>query len=460
MNALALQVQRYPDLAFDALQTGSLDERDAAFAHALYDTVIRRWITIRQVLRSQLKPAWDDVHPAARASLMCGAAQLLFMDTVPAHAAVNESVNWADAEVGGRTGGLVNAILRSVGRLMEVEPTDGEAVDDAETPAIPDASPAPLSQRVVIDAWDDRRDAIPLSSGQAVHLVAPIWPEDPLERLAIATSVPVHLLHSWAKHMPMTEVRRMALHCLVEPPVILNTAHARGPLPADGLEPHEAPGHHVMTAPSGGALRELLRARNDLWVQDPASSLAVESVVDLKPALVIDACAGLGTKTRQLAATFPEAQIIATDIDRVRHRGLVKTFKEHERVSVIPYGALADHAGQADLVLIDAPCSNTGVLARRLEARYRWSAARTDELVSMQRQILADAVRLLKPGKREGGLLYSTCSLDPRENEDLAAWARKWHGFDTAREHRRSPAGVPGDPRTRYTDGSYAILLV
>lgn len=458
MSAVATQIRRYPDLSFDALQTEGLEERDAAFAHALYDKIIRRWITLRQLVRFELKPEWDDVHPAARSALLCGAAQLLFMDSVPAHAAVNESVNWADAAVGGRTGALVNAILRGVGRMLEIPPPPPAEGEVPPVESVP-AQPAPLSNRHVIPSWDDRRDAIPLADGSALQLATEVWPKDPMERLAIATSLPLPLLHSWAKHTALRDVRRLALHGLLEPPVILNTTHAAAPLP-DTLTPHEAPGHHVMLNPSGGALSALLQSRRDIWVQDPASSLAIESVVDLKPQLIIDACAGLGTKTRQLAATFPDARIVATDIDRVRYKGLVRTFKGHERVDVVSYERLTDFAAKADLILIDAPCSNTGVLARRLEARYRFSEERTNELTGMQRQIIADAVRLLKPGKRSGGILYSTCSLDPKENEEIAAWARKWHGYDTGREHRRSPAGLPGDPATRYTDGSYAILLV
>ncbi len=459
MHAISQQIPRYPDLQLDSLDTNGLGDRDAAFAHALYDVVIRRWITLRQLVRSQLKPEWNDIHPDARSALLCGTAQLLFMHSVPAHAAVNESVNWADAAVGGRTGALVNAILRSITRLFvepEREPVSVETDGDEPSPGADDKAFPTGPTRVLLPAWEDRRDAIPFEDGVALLLKEPIWPEDPMERLAIAVSLPLPLLHTWAKHMPMREVRRIAMHCLVEPPVIINTTHAQSELP-DGLTPHDAPGHHVMTNPSGGALSALLRERRDIWVQDPASSLAVESVVDLKPKMVIDACAGLGTKTRQLAATFPDATIIATDIDRVRHRGLSETFANHERVTVVPYDTLTDFASQGDLILLDAPCSNTGVLARRLEARYRGSAQRTDELVSLQRQIIADAVRLVRRGS--GGLLYSTCSLDPTENEDVSAWARKWHGFDTDREHRRSPAGLPGDPPTRYTDGSFAVLL-
>jgi 16S rRNA (cytosine967-C5)-methyltransferase len=77
---------------------------------------------------------------------------------------------------------------------------------------------------------------------------------------------------------------------------------------------------------------------------------------------------------------------------------------------------------------------------------------------AVQRQIIADSVRLLKPGGG-GRLLYSTCSLDPAENREQAAWACRWHGFRIGREHDRLPEGLPGDPAEKYSDGSYAVLL-
>jgi len=137
---------------------------------------------------------------------------------------------------------------------------------------------------------------------------------------------------------------------------------------------------------------------------------------------------------------------------------------------VIPYASLMEHAGEADLVLLDVPCSNTGVLARRIEAKYRVSRKRTDELTGLQRQIIANAIPLLREstsrsedeadGASGGGkLLYSTCSLDSRENEQIAEWAQKWHRFQSAREHRRAPEGLPGSDPVKYSDGSYAVLL-
>src|SRR6185503_11286306 len=120
-----------------------------------------------------------------------------------------------------------------------------------------------------------------------------------------------------------------------------------------------------------------------------------------------------GTKTRQLAQAHPAAEIIATDIDRERLRTLKETFADHDRVRVIDHDRLMGYAGRADLVVVDVPCSNTGVLARRVEAKYRFSRESLKGLVDIQRQIIADSLRLLEP--KSGRLLYATCSIDPAE---------------------------------------------
>lgn len=435
-RAVAAQCKAWPDLAIDALPDDVLDRLsplDAAFAHAIYDAVIRRWLTLRHLLSGAVNMPWEQVEPRTASALLCGAAQCFFMDRVPFHAAVNESVNWVKSVAGHRAGGMVNAVLRRVLSLLN----EG---DVAHRPQ-----------------WTDLADELPLDDGRALALTQAILPDDPLERLAIATSHPLELLRVLSRGMALRDVRRVALHGLMRPPVILNTSHATPPLPASCV-PHTAPGHHVFTG-SYEELRRVLADRNDLWVQDPASSLAVMSVSDLKPSVVVDACAGLGTKTRQLAAAFPDAQIIATDVDLPRREALARVFEGHPRVRVVDHKSLIDWAGKADLVLLDVPCSNTGVLARRVEARYRFTAARTGELVGAQRQIVADSLRLLKLGRERGAILYSTCSLDPVENEEQAKWAVRWHSFSVTRENRRTPEGVPGDPAEKYSDGSYAVLL-
>lgn len=429
MTALTKQVNSYPSLGLGLLDVGGLDERDAAFAHALYEAVMRRWLTLSYLIDRLLSRPGDPPPPKAMAALMAGAAQILLLDRVPVHSAVDTSVEWVKSAGGLGASRLVNAVLREVSELI------------------------PETGKERRPAYEDKLDEIPMGDGTALGLSRIVMPTDPMSRLAAATSTPIDLLRSWSKSFSMRDARRLALHGLVNPPTILNTGHATGPLPAECV-PHSSPGHHVWMG-THAALGALLRDRRDIWAQDPASSLAVSAAADLKPSLIVDACAGMGTKTRQLAASFPEARIVAADVDLVRVRALKKAV-DAERVEVVEYQRLIDFAGQADLVLLDVPCSNTGVLARRVEARYRFDRAHLDGLAGAQRQIIADSMRLLKRG---GYVLYSTCSLEPAENQEQVKWTSRWHALRLVREHVKMPEGQPGESAERYCDGAYAAVM-
>jgi 16S rRNA (cytosine967-C5)-methyltransferase len=427
--ALAEHAARFPDLVPFALETDHLDARDAAFAHAIYDAVLRRWVTMTYLLDIALKQPMRTLQPALQGVLLSGAAQLLLLDRVPVHAALNESVELAKALVSRGAGGLVNAVLRRVAQMRAAERDP--------------------------QGWNDRRDRLPQSDGASVPLSDQLLPAEQFERLVVATSHSDWLLNRWtAEHGD--HLRSLALHSLSQPPVILNTHYAQASLPP-ALGDHQQPGSHVYSG-SHADLRSLLQSRDDLWVQDPASSLAIAAAAHLTPKLVVDACAGQGTKTRQLAAAFPEAEVIATDIDESRFRILEGTYRGHPRVRVVPHSSLREFAGRADLVLLDVPCGNSGVLARRPEAKYRASNSQLKRLTAIQRQIIADSIPLLRSAPR-GKILYSTCSIDTQENQDMVAWAVKWHRFSVEHELLTLPSGLPGECASAYSDGSFSALL-
>lgn len=434
---LGEQARRFPDLSLVPLATDGLADRDAALAHGIYDAAIRRWHTLGYLLDRVLTQPLRLLEPALQGVLLGGAAQLLLMDRIPAHAAIDESVELAKRLVRPGAGGLANAVLRKVA-LMRAESPDGEP---------PVMSP---------------RDRLPLSDGRWLRLSGPLLPEREPERTAVSTSHPDWLMRRWGVRFSSAGVLDLALHSLASPPVILNTAHAAGPLPAS-LVPHSLPGHHIF-AGDRAELLSLLGSRADIWVQDPASTRAVAGAAHLTPSLVIDACAGQGTKTRQLAATFPEARIVATDADPQRLRTLAKVFGEGSggRVEVVrPADLLPRFAGKADLVLLDVPCSNTGVLARRVEAKYRCDEQQLTRLVEIQRQIIDSTVPLLSApgGQRRGRILYSTCSIDDEENGQQVAWAVRTFQLRVERSHAELPAGRPGGDPATYHDGSYSALL-
>lgn len=432
-SLLVRHARRDPDLHPAEIDDTGLAPRDAALAHAIADQAVRRWGTIEYLLSRRLKRSFSAHAPEVRAALLAGAAQLLFFDRLPGYAVVNEAVGFTRERAGRKSAGLVNAVLRRFSEII--------AHDEDGRPA----------RR---EHWTGRRDELPLADGGARALTEDALPEDELERLAVATGLPSALLGRLSQHRAIDEVRRCALHSIANPPVILNTAHASAPLPEDDLEPHSIPGHHVFTG-SAAALATLLRSRADLWAQDPASSAAVPLAVGVNPSVVIDACAGRGTKTRQLRAFFPDARILATDRNDDRRHDLSLVFADDPAVSVIAPEGLLDETGAADLILLDVPCSNCGVLGRRPEARRRWSDRTVRSLADTQRQILADSIRLLAPG---GAILYTTCSVDPRENEDQLAWLEHWHRLRAVRSEARWPSGGPGAPASASHDGGFAAL--
>lgn len=469
--AIARQCKRFPEFDLQAMESilrsdeasgapapgvGGLSGLDRAFAHAIHDAVIARWLTLEFLISLYCARPLSQVEPRVRAAMHGGAAQLVFMDRVPAHAAINHAVEWAKAVANPGAAGLVNAVLRRVARLVARDEPSEES-------------------RVRRGSYTDRRDELPIMVGgtglggaslESNVLVAQILPEDPVDRLCIATSHPKALVEPWLKGYSMREVRRRCLHTLLDPPIVVNVTSACAPLPVC-LSPHDVPGHAVFRG-SRTELVAMLEERSDLWVQDAASSNAVASIAHLRPSLILDLCAGQGTKTRQLAATFPNAQIVATDIDAGRFEVLQRTFagsaNSGGQVRIVDHPRIRDDfAAKADLILLDVPCSNTGVLARRPEARYRFGAKSVDSLANAQRQIIADAIPLLAERPR-GRILYSTCSLERQENQDQAAWAAKWHGFKPTHESQTLPGGVAGDPPmpsppTAYRDGAYSVLL-
>ncbi len=426
---LSAYAMRYPDLLPKDIRTGDLDVRDASLAHMIVEQSVRRWRTIEFVLEQVSNHKSHELEPRMRAVLLGGAAQLLLLDRVPPHAVLDESVSWAKQYIRPGAGGMVNAILRKVARAR------GETFD---TP------------------WEHHLDSIPLGEGGMLKLNGIELPEHGRRRLGIACSLPDALLARWEELYE--DPTPSAMHTLCNAPTILNVTHHSGDLPdIDGLTSHDAKGHCVF---GGGraSLISLLEEHLDMWVQDPASSSTLASNVnDPSPEVIIDLCAGQGTKTRQLRAIYPDASIIACDIEPQRLGTLRATFQEDEGTEVRHVSELgADFAHCADLVLADVPCTNTGVLARRLEARYRPIDKQVQRLVQTQREILSHARELLKAS---GTLIYATCSLEVDENENNTKWACEELGFELMQLQRIEPAGQPGGELSGYQDASFAAML-
>lgn len=214
-------------------------------------------------------------------------------------------------------------------------------------------------------------------------------------------------------------------------------------------------------------------------VQDEGSQVAALLAGAGARMQVADLCAGAGGKTLAMAAQMQNTgQIYAYDADAVRFRPIFERMKRAgaRNIQTLPPGhgeSLKELAGRMDLVLIDAPCSGTGVWRRRPDAKWRLTPGQIEDRLATQRQLLDEAAPLLKAG---GVLAYVTCSILPEENDaqveallkrnpsfspfDTAARAEKALSCPLSSNGQLSQLGVLLTPRQHATDGFYVALLL
>ncbi len=458
MNMLSRQAAVYPNLLLDDLETRELSDRDAAFAHAIYDACIKRWLTLACLIAQYTPRPLEENEPPVQAALLAGAAQMVFLEKVPAHAAINASVEWAKAAKSVSVGGFINAVLRKVASLV---------FDPASL------VPPNLPERTLRPEWINRADEIPLDSGGGLQLRAAVLPRDPLERLAASTGHPIDLVRHWTQALGRDEAAALCHHNVTSAPIYVCTGYATAPVPTDGMLPHASGLSHAYVGPVP-QLSALLRERNDIWVQDAGSSHPVALLTatlvargglsvlttDGQPPLFIDLCAGQGTKTRQLAAALAKAglqsRIIAADPAPHRAATLATVVKAIGASSWSVSDVHGKLGGTGAAVLLDVPCTNTGVLARRAEARYRCDESHLQRLIDTQRDIITRGVRLMMSG---GYLCYCTCSVEPSENEGQTRWIEQTFGLTLLAMHRWMPTGLPGEPPTTYSDASFCAVF-
>jgi 16S rRNA (cytosine967-C5)-methyltransferase len=177
---------------------------------------------------------------------------------------------------------------------------------------------------------------------------------------------------------------------------------------------------HDQREPADGALFEPLSEGGGISLDDGSRLVAELTAASVeRPARIWDACAAPGGKTMVLAQRLPQAEVLATDVSSRRLESMRRRFEREipgRRVEALAADAtrLPESEGGFDLILCDVPCSGTGTLGRNPEIRHRLQAADLERQAQRQREILLAAAARVKPG---GRLVYSTCSLEPEENE-------------------------------------------
>ena len=411
------------DLALQRALTG-LPETDRRLAHELAAGTLRHRSTLDAALAPHLSEGLGGVRSDLLDLLRLGAYQLLLLERVPGHAAVDTAVTLGRRIAGARVGGFVNAVLRKV---AEQARTPGAGQQPSIDSSLPDA-----------------------------------------DSLALRYSHPEWLVDRWVTRFGAEDTERLLMANNVRPPLVVQPAHwsldalttsfdLQGitwrPAPfgagvvVEGRRPQELPGF----------------AAGACFVQDPAQALVVEFLDLPENASLFDACGAPGGKA---IAFSQRAQFVAAgDLRPPRARRLRENLV---RAGTGPSAVLVADASTPPVrpfqaVLLDAPCLGTGTFARHPDARWRVTEEALATLAREGGRLLRALAEVVLPG---GLLFFATCSLEPEENEvqieSFLAADRRFRRESSS----HFPAGLvtpAGDlqllPHRHGTDGAYAARL-
>jgi 16S rRNA (cytosine967-C5)-methyltransferase len=376
----------YADRALAAEATrAALDPRERAFATQLAYGAIQRRRTLDHVIATCAGRPLERLDPPVRDALRLGVLQLLFLDGVAPHAAVDQSVELAKAG-GGPGFKLVNAVLRRVGR-------DGPAL----LAALDDATPRDAGLRHSVPDW-----------------LAELWwdalgPDDARGLLAVVNE-------------PAESALRVNT-LVAEPDAVRIELAERGiatqlaPDAVDGLALPEG----LMLASAFDPSTDPLWDAGALVAQSRAAMSAARLLDPPRGSRVLDLCAAPGGKTTHLAALVGQGGEVVAVERNPRRAAALRRAVERLRAESIVRVATADAAelrtdGPFDAVLVDPPCSGLGTLQGRPDLRWRVQPTAIAQLAELQLEILTAGAHALKPG---GALVYSTCTISPQENEHV-----------------------------------------
>ena len=355
-----------------------LEPHDRGLCHELVLGVLRWQFYLDKIIEHYSNRKIKSLDPAVAIALRLGLYQLRFLKRIPASAAVNESVKLVEAVRLSSARAFVNAILRRAGREPDYDPAESIS--------------------------------------------------DPIERIAVATSHPLWLIERWANSFGLEEAEKFARANNEIPAVAFRIVKSKADesdilakLSMAGLTVEQsAVAANAWRTSSGSPLLRALADTGQIYLQDEASQLVAETVAALGGQCVLDLCSAPGGKTT-LIAERTGALVVASDISARRLDTVIKSVagQQLERVSPMLLNAsrsLPFQPGSFDTVLVDAPCSGTGTLRHNPEIRWRITGKDIAGLAYQQVHFLTNAAKVVKRG---GHLVYSTCSVETEENEDV-----------------------------------------
>ena len=406
------------DASFER-RTLRLDPRDRRWTRELVYGMLRRRSWFDALLAERVSGGLARLDFDVIDLLRLGAYQLLAMGSVPAYAAIGQTVEIVKRRHGIGASKLANAVLRRL---------------------------------------DRERDALNVT-----------LPADVTDSLALEYSHPRWIVARWLARWGEDATRRLLAANNGEAPLVARPYHVvREQLEAmfesAGVETVEAPlvPDSLVLLSGVGSMTELGAFKQGLFhLQDPASTLVTRYASLPTGAVVADLCAAPGGKALELARTA--GVVLAGDASKHRLARVRENVLRLDAANVIPFVGDAMHPpiGEVDAVLVDVPCTGTGTFRRHPDARWRLKASDLAVLPALQRAILRAAATVVRPG---GLLIYSTCSLELEENDEQVALFMSEHSEWTL---DAPPSGVVPDavldagllrvlPQQHGTDGAFA----
>ncbi|MBI4618202.1 MAG: 16S rRNA (cytosine(967)-C(5))-methyltransferase RsmB [Planctomycetes bacterium] len=388
----------------DRLASSGLALRDRALATEIVLGTVRRRGMLDAVLAAYSNRPLADVHPFVLSALRIGLYQVLFLTRVPRHAAVGESVEALKSVAMEHAAGFANGVLRALVRDLEREAAAGGATDPRRTLA---------------------------AGNRTARFGRDVFPDPSVDlagHLAAVHSHPRWLALRWLARLGRERAEDLLRAGNASLPVALRP-HGRGPddlaralrEAGAGCRIDEASGAVLLDHGSGPVEDLPGYAEGRFMVQDPAQTRVGRALAPRPGETVLELAAAPGTKSCHLADLAPGVRIVAVDAGRGRLGRLLENVRRVGAQGIWPVAADAlalpfppDAAFPA--VLLDAPCSNTAVLARRVEVRWRLEPERIQERAALQISLAREAALRVAPG---GRLVYSTCSLESEENEEV-----------------------------------------
>lgn len=411
-----------------------LPGRDKAFLKRVTEGTLERRIQIDYILDQFSRVPAASMKPFIRNLLRLSVYQLFFMDSVPDAAVCNEAVKLAGKRGFRSLSGFVNGVLRNIAR---------------------------------------NRDRI-------------CWPDqekEPVGFLSVKYSVPLWLVEKLLSERGRERTERILESFLVPAPVTIRIRQELGSPEREELisrmrqtgaaaEPHP---YHPLAYTLRGAegISSLPGFSEGLFMVQDTSSMLVCEAAGIRPGQrVIDVCASPGGKAVHAAEKLKESGFVsARDLTEYK-AGLIRDNSRRmraDRVETLIWDARRlreEDIESADAVLADLPCSGLGVIGRKKDIKYRMSPESLLELAKLQRQILGTVWRYVKPG---GVLIYSTCTINPGENEENVGWFLERYPFHLESLSSCLPQELSGEgesgmlqllPGIHKSDGFFLARLV